>query len=288
MNEHTLLDLGVPTACFQGELPYCSRLTNRGVPFEVAFVWPGHQVRCTVDINMHASQQDRFTESLAQVPGVHHPILDSIAGGLQTDPAAFRYGAWLGYRPERSCPKLYAELTAAQRGYLPDPAAILQRRIQPVMFGWQQDSGQYEVYYKAAYLYPADLRTLLSFFGLPDRSKQLRQQCERLLKRTINTIFPLPDIGFSVAFSAEGVAQVFTLYAFAQSSLGVDYQIREAILSLGKEERWYMDQYADLSQPLTVPDYDINTFHGMIGFTCGQHDGIHFTVGLSPFIHVAG
>ncbi|EHQ24996.1 hypothetical protein Mucpa_0815 [Mucilaginibacter paludis DSM 18603] len=273
----------------------CSRLTNRGIPIELAFVWPNYQVRCTIDEDMYSDQETRFSKSLKKVSdsrdnGTGQIIINHLYACLQSTPQSFRYGAWLGLRPSRAVPKLYVEIAPATRQqnvlgqHIPDIARVMERGILPVMFGWQADSGSFEVYYKASFMYPADIDKILSFYKLPLLGADVEYLCKLLVYRNINQHYPMPDIGFSVSFNAQGVAEAFTLYAFAQSMLGPDFQIRHAILRLGDHQGWNMEQYKLLSQPLETPDYCINTYHGMVGFVVAKEGGVQFTVGLSPFL----
>jgi len=278
-----------------GQRDACSRLTNKGVPLELAFVWPDYQIRCTADIDMFASQKLRFEKSVERIAAAGYqpesqPVVDMIKKHLQHPDPAFRYGAWLGYRSGQDCPKLYAEicphlfLQQEEHLQIPDPCTVLQRGIKPVMFGWVPADGGYEVYYKASFLRPADIETLYAFYRLPSKAKEIKSLCERLLKKQIRTNFPMPDIGFSVSFSRSGVPEMFTLYAFAQSMLGMDHQIRHAILELGNEESWNMRGYEGLTQHLQIPGYNINTCHGMVGFASGLRGRLQFTVGVSPLM----
>lgn len=275
----------------------CSRLTNKGIPVEFAFVWPHYSVRCTADADMYSSQLSRFNKSVQKLEvnnntSAGKSIVEGIQQHLRNEPDNFRYGAWLGYRPARHQPKLYAEVAPSVRKHklldklVPDVTSILTRGIEPVMFGWQADTDSYEVYYKATYLRPGDIDTLLSFYNLGSKGAEITCLCERLLNRRVHSSFPMPDIGFSVSFNNANEPETFTLYAFAQSMLGTDDKIREDILRLGRQEKWNMELYEMLSQKLTVPLYDVNTFHGMVGFAVAKQGTVQFTVGLSPVMGI--
>lgn len=276
--------------------PPCSRLTNKGIPLEMAFVWPHYQVRCTVDIDMYSNPQQRFAKSLQTIAACGYKAALHTAAGLieqqlHANPAAFRYGAWLGFRDGRDYPKLYAEIPPALNNdaqftqLLPPPPAATGVTAQAVMLGWQPGSDECEVYYRVAYLHPVHLRELLHYYGLPQRALEIQDWCERLLQRKIRAQFPSADTGFSVSFSATGTPEAFTLYAFAWSLLGMDHRILAHITQLGKAEQWNMEQYHALAAPLAAPRMDVNTYHGMVGFVNAHQAPVQFTAGISPFLY---
>lgn len=269
-----------------------SRLTKKGMPLEWAFVWPGKDIRATIDPLPSGTSQDRLLRSL--------DLAGELASGLQTSVAmkllgwqtefALRYGAWIGLRVTENGPahKLYLEVPQATsqlqivRGLGCDQAEMLRKGFNLVMVGLQPDKGTVELYYRAKAISVPALRTLLQKLGLPDRSKEIVEQVGQLKQRRLQYLLPSDDIGFSVSYSPSGEPQAFTLYAYTISLLGMDSTVREHIVRYSDRQGWDISTYLAMSEAAQHVHFDINTWHGMAGFVVANSGPIHFTVGIAP------
>jgi|GEM_PF-5928660 hypothetical protein len=270
-----------------------SRLTNNGVPIEFAFVWPDGDLRFTADMLPAGNPVARFWASYNRLPEpqTHYQslrqILPTYEKTILEEEHKFRYGAWIGYREKSPAPKLYIEITPCPHIL---PAQILSslkehlpsKKIVPVMAGFSFN-GDYEYYFRISHLYARNLSTLFKLSGIPDQSKSVQQLLETLIRRYIKAEIPTTDLGISIACSIKGDIQALTIYSYAQSLLGLDPQIKKAVLELGKEYNWDMDPYLELTAGLEkIKEFDINTWHGMVGIVASKDGKILFNTGLSP------
>jgi hypothetical protein len=264
-----------------------SRLTNRGLPAELAWVWPSGQLRCTLDAAPSLAPAGRYKRSLAMVreagytgavPGELHLLQQA----LERAPHLFRYGAWLGFRPQRTVPKLYTEIPPHPAVWqLPPALQPVPFGSVPVMLGWQPDSGETEWYFRAPSLSPAGLAHLHRVLGLEDHTAGILRLWESLVQRKVSGVFRTADTGWSVAFDAHGHARALTLYTYVQSLLATDHLARKALLALGRREGWNMNDYAAITSHLETPGYEVNTYHGMVGFVSIPGQPVQCTTGVS-------
>ena len=271
-----------------------SNLTNMGVPLEWAMVWPGNRLRTTVDVLPGGTVTQRLARSLSLCGNFDFPIQQEIMEEVMAWEYGTKrkYGAWLGIRDRDRQPnyKLYVEvpeLTGKQpwpHTWVKFDQKLAQEGNSLMMIGLQADTGVTEFYFRSKSITKPGLALLLKHFQFPDYSRKIIEAVQLLRRRTIRYEIPSVDIGFSLSFNADYWAEAFTLYSFSGSLMGRDKSIRQQILEFGRQKYWDLSLYEELSQGLETAPYDINTWHGMVGFTIGRHGSLSFNVGLSPII----
>ncbi|MEO1517167.1 MAG: hypothetical protein AAFV95_19235 [Bacteroidota bacterium] len=268
--------------------PY-SRLTCRGYPLELAYVWPSNSFRFTVDLLPGGDLATRMQRSLEAVGGSVHPIQESLFDRLcgWHYRHAGKYGAWLGARSKegKMSYKLYVEVPPGapwqeekrQRiGQAPPNGARL------VMVGMDPLSGEVEYYYRIDRLNLRGLQPLMMRYGFPDRSREFIDLLQAVSQRHIRFEIPSSNLGYSISFDASEEAQTFTCYSVADSLLGGDSAIREAVLRLGRRMDWDMSLYDEATKPLAKGVHLRDSWHGMLGLVAARKGPVQFTIGWTP------
>ncbi|WP_029059155.1 hypothetical protein [Stappia stellulata] len=268
-----------------------SRLTPAGAPLEAALVWPTPGVRVSLDPCPDATASERASlcrAALSRPLAAAQAAVAARVADWQRDFAG-RYGAWLGLRVAggEMRDKLYLDVPQGCAWQSLDeemagrPAVLPRRQIRLTMIGLDPASGGVELYYRCARLYPAELDTLMRRFSCPERGQEVVDFIGALTQRTVRFELPSYDMGFSVALQAAGGASVFTWYSNATALLGPAARTRAALLRVGGERGWPMEDYDALSRPDEngqVPE------HGLVGVMLAQGQPMHATatIALSP------
>lgn len=308
-----------PTATSHEAPP--SDLTPAGAPLEAAFVWADGEAGCDPRLSLDPAPGARPDTRLATALS-----LCQTGAGTELAPTALRlvkrlscwqrqagarYGAWAGLREAPSgglAAKLYLELAqmtkangrplwaAFEERLAGAPPVLAGRNLRPTMLGVTPDAGLLELYYRTDPLFPGDLDTLMTRFGLAPRGQELRRLIERLTGRSVRFEIPSNDIGFSVAFrmAADGRAQAaaFTFYSNAAALLGPDARIADALLVEGAARGWDMTDYeqafaasSTLGREGEVPLQR----HGLVGMVLAPDAAPRMTATLAvPAPHAGG
>jgi hypothetical protein len=268
-----------------------SRLTPAGAPLEAAVVWPTPGLRVSLDPCPDASPDARVLscyDDIAQ-PFTAAQVNVMARVGMWRKDHPGRYGAWLGLRVVDGDlrKKLYLDVpegcgwSSFDETMAGRPAVLPRRQIRMTMIGLDPVSGGVELYYRSARLFPAELDTLMRRFGLDERGQEIVDLLSALTQRSIRFELPSHDMGFSVAFDPQGAARVFTFYSNATALLGPAARARAALLRVGRERDWPMQDYDALS----APDGDgLVPEHGLVGAMLAADQPMHATatVALSP------
>lgn len=249
-----------------------SRLTPAGAPLEAAVLWPAPGLRVSLDPCPDASPDLRVQScrnAIAQpFTAQQATVMARVALWRKNHPG--RYGAWLGLRVVDGDlrKKLYLDVPqgcsweAFEAQTAGAPSVLPRRQIRLTMIGLDPVSGGMELYYRCARLFPPEIDTLLCRFALAERGAEVVDFIAALTRRTVRFELPSFDMGFSVAFDAQGRARVFTWYSNATALLGPAARIRAALMRVGPEAGWPMADYEALSAPDArgrVPE------HGLVG-----------------------
>jgi hypothetical protein len=252
--------------------PDASNLTPAGAPLEVAFVWPGDDVRISVDPCPDATPRHRSETCLRATVNAltarQRSIVEQVDDWQTHHP--MRFGAWLGVRATGGeiQTKLYLDVPrpapwpAWERAFVGAPAVLPRRDVRLTMIGLDAHQGAVELYYRCAPLFPPELDTLLRRFGLRERGHEICAMVQALTLRSIRFKLPSFDMGFSCAFGEDGRPLAFTWYSTSVGLLGPPAQAQHAILRVGRARDWPMDRYASLTAAEadgSVPD------HGLVG-----------------------
>jgi hypothetical protein len=281
---------GLDLALGRGGCAGGSRLTRSGCPVDVAFSWPGEEVRLTVDPAPAATAAGR----LARAMELTHPPSRAGAGEALAMVSTWgadrgRYGGWVGLR-ERvgdTSFKLYAEVATGapwqdwERQVAGVADVFRTGRLTLCMVGLDPDRSRLELYYRAARLFRSDASTLMRWAGLPDRGDEVLAAVTALSGRSVDGEIPSADLGVSLATSEDGTPVALSVFSFAQSLLGGDGRIREAVLALAERNDWPCGAYRELSAPLTGGT-GFDTCHGMVAFVVGIDGSLRVQVGLAP------
>ena len=271
-----------------------SRLTASGAPFEAAFVWPGGNLRISLDPCPEASAQVRTASCLAGMRTPLTPEQNMVCAQLMDWQAqhACRFGAWLGVRGglgasaqgDALSTKLYLEVPAGaewgiwEQNLLDSKAVLPSRNIRLSMVGLDPMRGGVELYYRSASLFPGELNTLLKRFRLSPRGSEITAWIQQLLQRSIRDTLPSADMGFSCATSASGAPQIFTWYSTSIALLGPPERARAALLRVGEADLSALQAYAQFSAPAPgerVPE------HGLIGAMLAENVPMQTTATVS-------
>lgn len=272
-----------------------SRLTPAGAPLEAALVWPTPGLRVSLDPCPDETPLERTRQcraALCEPLGSVQQAVAARADGWQRAHGG-RYGAWLGLRVADGAlrEKLYLDVPEGcawapfDAEMAARPAVLPRRQIRMTMIGLDPVSGGVELYYRSARLFPAELDTLMRRFGLEERGTEVADLLAELTRRSIRFELPSHDMGFSVAFDADGTARVFTFYSNATALLGPAARARSALLRVGRARDWPMQDYDALSAPDDdghVPE------HGLIGAMLAAGQPLHATATLALSLPDAG
>jgi hypothetical protein len=265
---------------------HASDLCEDGDPVELAFVWPGDEVRVTCDPAPGASAATRLTAALSHcgegLTARQAAIAERLAARL--GPNA-RYGAWVGLRVRHATivHKLYLEIPDGVAAELCVPAAqplrhLPVRAMRPVMAGFDPATGGSEIYYRIAPLNPHALVILLRSLGLPPLGRSMVSVIEQLSGRIAGAALPSPDQGLSIAFGPNGVALGCSWYTFASLLLGPPDRARNAVLEHCERHGWNAARYRAVTGRDATGQLPI---HGVLGVTATAAGDVAVTVTCS-------
>lgn len=264
-----------------------SNLTASGAPIEAGFVWPGAELRLTVDPDPLASARMRLAACRDAAGNILAPSQRAVAARLATRQRrqGARWGAWLGLRAAKGGirRKLYLEVPPApprgddETAALTPASLVAERAIVPAMVGLDGSRGGIEVYGRCRGLYPTELDTLLAHAGMERRGVEIVRTIEALTGRTIRGELPSADMGFSVARGEDGGPLAFTWYSTSRALLGPPGRARAAVLRVGLAAGWDLRGYARLTAGAATPH------HGVIGVTIPVHGPLQLTASVALF-----
>lgn len=279
-----------------GEAQRCdvgSRLSQRGAPVELAFVWPGGKPRLTLDPLPEGAAAERrrraaehFFRSTPAPPTAWRGACRRGGDG------ELSWGAWLGARRRAGGVgyKLYLEPPArgasgASRAEwlaaLTGPAHLpVDGGPELVMAGLDLATNGVELYYKLRRLRPGRLSALIRSFGGDDRADEVLVAIGALDGRPCRGEMPVSDLGFSVGLLPDTDRRIFTFFTGAQALLGPDCRIRCRLLAFARDRGWDLSLYEELTRLLPErPEFP--PWHGLIGFTAAGDAPVRLALGLA-------
>lgn len=288
--EEVLHPLAETAAAWSG-----SQLSRTGFPVELAFVAGDPSLRWTAEV---AAPEVPCGERLAVAMGLYRRLggaalpadLSNFLAEAQDD-GTLKYGAWLGGRHRRGQDtyKLYVEVppeaatraAAWEREQVGAPPVLPGRGVQLCMLGHHADAGRLELYYEGEGLRPGEVATAMSRIGLEARAPEVLALFQEAYGRTIGRELPCGKVGWSYSLSTRGEAPTFTFYTFANSLLGGDSRIRQALLRLCAAHGWALPLYEAVSRPL-AERRGFLTCHGLFGVVVAAGAPATICFGLVP------
>ena len=255
-----------------------SHLTESGAAGEIAFVWPGNDIRLTIDPNCNAAAEERLAACKSALSSGLHSVQSTTLNLLQQwmQEASPRYGGWLGLRKRdgQCVEKLYVEIPGDapwslwERSWSGSEAILGKRDAKPVMVGLDPLRPGIEIYQHLTGLCRRGLTLLLRRFGFEACERDVIEVIERLTGRTFRRELQSDDLGFSVALWEPAKSEILTIYSVSEALLGPASRARSALLNLGESRNWPMDDYALLSGPDQNGQYP---HHGLIGIVLAHN-----------------